>query len=327
MRIVAATGGPQTTSAVAGAVWFPYRAGPPAKVAAWAAHTRTWLETLADDPATGVDVLTGYEITRDEGVAPPAPWWAANIEVTRTPAPVTGAPLAWTFRAPRVEPSRFLPWLAARLRAPIEHRAVVDLAAEPGDLVINCTGLGARELAGDDRLYPLFGQIVITEPGRGRSRDHRHRRPRPRRDLLPDPAARRARARRLLAAVAARRAGRDRSRAHPAHPRAGPRARPADRWRPDRARRGCGRIASRSGSSATDRDHPQLRSRRRGLHAVPRLRGGGRPAGRDALTTAAPERAARLHEDGIATRSLRARSRRRSRARRTHHRARAARSG
>ena len=165
VRVVAAAAGAHITSAVAGAVWFPYRAGPPDRVAAWAAYTRAWLERLAHDPDAGIDLLTGYEITPDEGPDPPRPWWAARIDVTRAPAPVTGAPLAWQFVAPRVEPALFLPWIAARLRAPIEHRTVVDLAAEPGDLVVNCTGLGARELAADDLLYPLLGQIVIAEPG------------------------------------------------------------------------------------------------------------------------------------------------------------------
>ncbi|MBA3464966.1 MAG: FAD-binding oxidoreductase [Deltaproteobacteria bacterium] len=165
VRVVAAATGPQTTSDVAGAVWFPYRAGPPDKVAIWAGHTRGWLEQLSADPTTGIDLLIGYEITNDEGMDPPRPWWAAAIDVSRAPAPVTGSPLAWKFAAPRVEPSRFLPWLTARLRSPIEIRAVTDLDAEPGDLVINCAGLGARELAPDDLLYPLFGQIVLTAPG------------------------------------------------------------------------------------------------------------------------------------------------------------------
>lgn len=165
VRIVAAAPGPQTTSAVAGAVWFPYKVGPPARVALWAALTRAWLQRLAGDPETGIDLLTGYEITEESGYDHPPPWWAANIEVSRAPAPVTATPLAWKFHAPRVEPSRFLPWLAARLRAPIEYRAVLDLAAEPGDLVINCSGLGARELADDERIYPLLGQIVIADPG------------------------------------------------------------------------------------------------------------------------------------------------------------------
>jgi D-amino-acid oxidase len=165
VQVVAATTGAETTSDVAGAVWFPYRAGPPAKVAVWAARTRSWLEPLAGDPATGVDMLTGYEITTDDGPSPPRPWWAAAIDVDRAPAPVTGAPIAWRFAAPRVEPARFLPWLTARLRAPIDVRTVTDLAAEPGDLVVNCTGLGARALVPDEEMTPLFGQIVVTAPG------------------------------------------------------------------------------------------------------------------------------------------------------------------
>ncbi len=165
VRIVAAATGAQTTSAVAGAVWFPYKAGPPDKVARWAALTRAWLQRLAGDPETGIDLLTGYELTPEPGYDHPPPWWAANIEVTRAPAPVTANPVAWKFHAPRVEPARFLPWLAARLHAQIEYRPVFDLAAESGDLVINCTGLGARELANDDLIYPLLGQIVITDPG------------------------------------------------------------------------------------------------------------------------------------------------------------------
>ena len=166
VRIVAADHGALTTSAIAGAVWFPYRAGPPAKVAVWAAITRAWLERLVPERDAGVDLLTGYEITPDVGPAPPVPWWATSIEVARAPAPVTLRPLAWKFASARVEPALFLPWIASRVRAPIERRQVIDLAAEPGDFVVNCTGLAARELAADANLYPLLGQVVITEPGR-----------------------------------------------------------------------------------------------------------------------------------------------------------------
>ncbi len=162
VRVVAAASGASITSWVAGAVWFPYRAGPPAKVAAWAARTRVWLEQLAvTSPAAGVDVLTGYEITRDDS----PPWWRAACEIRRDAAPVTGAPDAWKFVAPRCEPALFLPWLETQLRGPIERRVVTDLAAEPGDAVVNCTGLGARTLCGDTALEPILGQILITGPG------------------------------------------------------------------------------------------------------------------------------------------------------------------
>jgi D-amino-acid oxidase len=165
VRVVAAGSDGATTSAVAGACWFPYRAGPPDRVAAWAAETRHWLDELAADPSSGIASITGYEITAEDGLDPPRPWWAAHIAVTRDPAPVTGAPIAWRYASVAIEPARFLPWLSRRLRRPIEHRPVTDLAGEPGDVVVNCTGLAARDLAGDPAVTALLGQVAITEVG------------------------------------------------------------------------------------------------------------------------------------------------------------------
>lgn len=162
VRIVAAATGTEITSAVAGAVWFPYRTGPVDKVAGWAARTRAWLEQLAHTTRlAGVDVLTGYEITAtaDE------PWWSAACPIEWVTAPVTGAPGAWKFVAPRCEPAIFMPWLGAQLGATIERRVVTDLAAEAGDVIINCTGLGSRALCDDRELQPIQGQVLITAPG------------------------------------------------------------------------------------------------------------------------------------------------------------------
>jgi D-amino-acid oxidase len=165
VRIVATGTDEATTSAVAGACWFPYRAGPPDRVAAWAAETRRWLDARTADRDAGVVPLTGYEITDEHGSDLSPPWWAAHISVSREPAPVAGAPLAWRYASAGIEPARFLPWLIGRLRATIERRPVTSLADEPGDLVVNCTGLAARELAGDPAISGLFGQVVITEVG------------------------------------------------------------------------------------------------------------------------------------------------------------------
>src|SRR5919112_1316411 len=43
----------ETTSAVAAALWYPYLAHPPERVAAWARTTYDVLTGLADDPRTG----------------------------------------------------------------------------------------------------------------------------------------------------------------------------------------------------------------------------------------------------------------------------------
>jgi D-amino-acid oxidase len=176
VRVVAAARGADTTSAVAGAVWFPYRVGPRDKVPGWALRTRRWLEAIsASAPDAGIDILTGYEILGDDGTT--RPWWCAAptmegdalatdaIDVSHEPAPVEGSPHGWKFTAPRAQPSLFLPYLESKLQQPIEQRVVIDLAAERGDVVVNCTGLGARELVGDDLVYPLLGQLVIAERG------------------------------------------------------------------------------------------------------------------------------------------------------------------
>ncbi|HEY5952274.1 MAG TPA: FAD-dependent oxidoreductase [Kofleriaceae bacterium] len=176
VRVVAAARRADTTSAIAGAVWFPYRVGPPSKVTGWALRTRRWLEQLSRSaPQAGIDVLTGYEIIGDDGTQ--RPWWAAaptmegdglateSIDVEYVPAPVTGSPHGWKFSAPRAQPSLFLPFLESQLQQPIDQRIVTNLAGEPGDVVVNCTGLAARELCNDDKLYGLLGQIVIAERG------------------------------------------------------------------------------------------------------------------------------------------------------------------
>lgn len=159
VRVVALESGDATTSAVAAALWFPYRCGPRDKVLAWAHTTRRWLEGLARHEVAGVDWLTGYEISDED------PWWAEGIEITRAPAPVAGAPLAWRYTPMRAEPALFMAWLRARLRRRIELRRVTSLDAEPGDIVVNCAGLAAGKLAGDDSVTPLFGQVVICERG------------------------------------------------------------------------------------------------------------------------------------------------------------------
>ena len=49
----------------------------------------------------------------------------------------------------------------------IEVRKVAtpaDIAALPESLVFNCTGLGSRELFGDQDLHPARGQLAILEP-------------------------------------------------------------------------------------------------------------------------------------------------------------------
>jgi glycine/D-amino acid oxidase-like deaminating enzyme len=42
--------------------------------------------------------------------------------------------------------------------------SLTDIAALPEALVFNCTGLGSRDLFGDQELHPARGQLAILEP-------------------------------------------------------------------------------------------------------------------------------------------------------------------
>jgi D-amino-acid oxidase len=77
-------------------------------------------------------------------------------------------PTGYRFAAPVADMSVHLPWLVARLEAlggslAIETLTSLDAALARAPIVVNCSGLGARELAGDDGMLAVRGQIVRVE--------------------------------------------------------------------------------------------------------------------------------------------------------------------
>jgi D-amino-acid oxidase len=168
VSVVAAELPPATTSSVAAALWYPYRATASAEVTRWLAATYTALEGLAGDPASGVRLCPGRELFR-QPVADP--WWQpavpslGRIPLDQLPA---GYLDGYQLTVPVVDMALQLAWLARRLRefgVSIRVRRLAELApAFAGvDAVLNCAGLGARELVGDRRLTPVRGQIIVVE--------------------------------------------------------------------------------------------------------------------------------------------------------------------
>jgi D-amino-acid oxidase len=152
---VVARDAPQdTASAVAAALWYPYRALPVDRVTAWSAATYEWLAQLAGVPGSGVRMLAGTERMAADA---PDPWWADAVpDLRRTRDGLR-------FTAPAIDMSVHLPWLVARLRdlgGTVERRTVHGLDDLDAEAVVNCAGLGARELAGDGSLTAVRGQVV-----------------------------------------------------------------------------------------------------------------------------------------------------------------------
>ena len=174
VRIVTRERTPNTTSDVAAAVWYPFRCGPPDRSLLWSRRTFRVLRDLAKDPATGVTMVPGIDLheTGDEG----DPWWIEAVDSFRRAEPdelVPGYPSGHVFTAPVVAMPVYLKWLETRveaLKGTIETRGVSNLQALllEASLVVNCTGLAARELVKDDALHPIRGQVVRVAAGHAR---------------------------------------------------------------------------------------------------------------------------------------------------------------
>ncbi|WJV45104.1 FAD-dependent oxidoreductase [Streptomyces flavofungini] len=158
-----------TTSAVAGGLWWPYRIEPEALVGEWSLRSLAVYEELAADAErTGVRMVEGVHAELHlDGLGP----WAARVRGLRaaTPGECAGGGL-WA-RLPLIDMPVHLAWLRERLLAAggtVEERTVrsLDEAFDETPRVVNCAGLGARDLVPGDPIRPVRGQLVLVEnPG------------------------------------------------------------------------------------------------------------------------------------------------------------------
>lgn len=172
VTVLAAEPSEATVSAVAAAVWYPTRTAADPRVLRWA---RAAYEEFARQAAAGVPGVV-MRPTRMllRGAPAAAPWWGAipadftALDGFGVPAPFTGG---WEFTAPSAAMVGYLDWLVASVRAAggvlVRRRlSRLDEAFDVAPVVVNATGLGARELCGDDAVHPARGQVVLVDnPG------------------------------------------------------------------------------------------------------------------------------------------------------------------
>lgn len=160
-----------TTSMAAGALCGLAYGEPADKVPGWDTATQRELARLAQDPASGVRVRRGLMASRTPVGLPPSlrslPGFA-DAQPSDLPAGFAGG---FWIRLPVVDMPRYLDHLTERLRqagGTIERGRVASLAdaARDAPVIVNCAGVGARQLAGDRRLQPVRGQhVVVANPG------------------------------------------------------------------------------------------------------------------------------------------------------------------
>jgi D-amino-acid oxidase len=172
---------PHTTSDVAGATWYP------SLVASRDQRTPAF-EARLDEAAR----LAHRHFTRLVGARHGVRWldqyWLAErpfawqgdrarlddlfgeTTVLPTGAHPFDAPFVMRDRTLLIEPPRYLPALMRDVRhagGTIRQQSLADegaLLALPERVIVNCTGLGARELVGDATMRPVRGQLTILQP-------------------------------------------------------------------------------------------------------------------------------------------------------------------
>ncbi len=172
--------GRKTTSGAAAAVWFPYHVEPADKIIPLALETYHVLVGLARFPDTGVSIIESRQFSRTGEIQ--IPDWAIPLGAHKLSSVATGLqPVhnreqragfnfenGFSLRVPLTDTTIYLDYLAARFRraggqitgnVQVENLEEVDPAF---DLVVNCTGIGARELVRDTDLEPHRGQVAIV---------------------------------------------------------------------------------------------------------------------------------------------------------------------
>jgi D-amino-acid oxidase len=179
--------GQQTTSGAAAALWFPYDVEPVDKVIPWALETYRTLIDLARNPESGVSMIELRQFSRTEEIQ--IPDWAIPLGACRLPAVATALcrraggsrrkrldtarrlqsfKSGFTLSVPLMDTTIYLDYLANRfLKADGQITKNVCFEkledVDPKfDLVINCAGIGARELVHDADLEPHRGQVAIV---------------------------------------------------------------------------------------------------------------------------------------------------------------------
>ncbi len=193
VTVVADRFAPQVTSVVAGALWeWPPAVCGHQQDRESLARAKVWCETsypifadLARDPATGVFLrpVTFYfkrPIDQDREQREKMEELKGKVHefkhdrtliVQNAVNPDLGLRDAYTHLAPMIDTDVYMEWLLGEVRrvgcriveakvaAPLRDQAEMLTRQYGVEAIVNCTGLGARELA-DESVYPLRGALI-----------------------------------------------------------------------------------------------------------------------------------------------------------------------
>ncbi|WP_439880050.1 FAD-dependent oxidoreductase [Pontibacter sp. MBLB2868] len=176
INIVASAFPPDTTSDKAAAFWFPYHIQNDERCIHWCRTSYNKYVSLMENTETGISMHQLLKVIKGNSEATHTAWQsfmpAGAYQAIAKADLKEGYKTGFTMQVPLIETHIFLPWLMENLKQSgvvFIQRDVKRLAGLTAahDWVINCTGLGSRELCHDESIYPVRGQIAKTAPQQG----------------------------------------------------------------------------------------------------------------------------------------------------------------
>ena len=171
---------PRTTSNVAAAQWAPFSlldgVGEPdferhLKEAAAFAFSRYQSLRAA---RYGIRLLDNYILSDNP---PQFPWSVQTVshlfpEIEAVPPDENpfGTPYARRFKTWQIDTGLYLQAMVEDFRAAggtiivRDFQRLQDVLSLPESVVVNCSGLGSRDLFGDEEIYPIKGQLTVLKP-------------------------------------------------------------------------------------------------------------------------------------------------------------------
>ena len=173
VEIISEKFSPETVSDVAAAIWYPFLTAPADRADIWGEEAYYEFERLAlEDPSSGVIMRDGREYLREVVELPSWKDKIAAFRILEREEIPEGYVFGWEFRAPVIEMPIYMAWLMERFErngGKISKSFVSNFSEVKGEVVVNCVGLGARDLCDDNEVKPARGQIIFIEqdPGIG----------------------------------------------------------------------------------------------------------------------------------------------------------------
>lgn len=178
IEVLAAEFSPHTTSDGAAGYWEPIFMDetPEDKVEKWAIETYFHiLEHAGSDSAfsKGCFHCPAFKVFNDLVKSLVPDYWTPRVlgfrrlDEGETEKLFPNFKYGWTFTTVIIEGAKFLPYLEERLldsgRVTFKQERLHDfhdLVDRDFDLVVNCTGIGARSFVGDELVRPIRGQVM-----------------------------------------------------------------------------------------------------------------------------------------------------------------------